>query len=270
MEQKENNEYYIFDTHAHYNDEKYEGILEDILKEGYKNGVRKIVNVGCDIESSNQSISLARNYNVFYAAVGLHPEMMGLEISKLENEYVKLKNILKNRTKEDKILAIGEIGLDYHYTKENKEVQREYFLKQLELANLNKLPVIIHCRDAAEDMYEILKGYKGMEGKIVFHCFQPNEKIAKLIKDNNYMVGLGGSITYNMNEKNIEIIRSMPNENIIFETDCPYLSPTSCRGKLNKSQNIKYVLDKLVNIKQEEKTSLAKQIYENSLRFFSL
>ena len=260
----------IFDTHAHYDDKKYSEDLDSVIMDNYNSGVDRIINIGCDIDSSIRSIELAKKYTHIYASIGLHPEVLQKPKEKIEKDFAEFENILKNLTKEDKVLAIGEIGLDYYYTKDNKEVQKEYFLKQLELAKKHHLIAILHCRDAAEDMYNILKNFDGLDGRIVLHCFQPNEKLAKLVVEKNFMIGIGGSITYKRNDNSLNVIKSIPTKNMILETDSPYLTPVPNRGKRNESKNIIYVIKRLAEILGENEISLAKQLYDNSVEFFGI
>ena len=260
----------IFDTHAHYDDERYIDDLDAVITDNYKSGVDKIVNVGCDIESSIKSMKLAKKYAHIYASIGLHPEVMEKSQQEIEREYKKLEDILKNLSAQDKVLAIGEIGLDYHYTKDNKEMQKKYFMKQLELAKKYNLIVILHCRDVAEDMYNILKDFSGLDGRIVLHCFQPNEKLARLVIERNFMIGIGGSITYKRNDNSLNIIKSIPTKNMMLETDSPYLTPVPNRGKRNESKNIAYVIKRLAEILEIDEEILAKQLYDNSTNFFGV
>lgn len=257
----------IFDTHAHYNDKAYEEDLDEVLNNCFESGIDKILNVGYDIESSKISIDLAKKYNQIYAAVGIHPyDAKG----NLESDLDKIEELLNSGIKNNKILAVGEIGLDYHYDDIDKQSQKEYFLKQLELAKKYNLPAIIHSRDADLDMYNIIKEEKEMNGKLLFHCFDPNEQIAGLVIDRGYMIAVGGNITYKRKQSSIDIIKSIPLEQIVLETDCPYLSPEPNRGKRNDSTNIKYIIKRLAEIKEIDEEELIKIVYENSIRFFSI
>lgn len=259
--------YKMFDTHSHYNDEVYKTDLDEVLKSCFESGVDKIVNVGDNIESSKKSVELSKEYNQIYATVGIHPcDTKG----DIEQDISEIENMIVSKTNESKIVAIGEIGLDYHYEDTDKQSQKEYFLKQIELAKKYNLPVVIHSRDAAQDMYDIIKEEKDMNGRLLFHCFQPNEQIADLIIKRGYMIAVGGNITYKRTQSNIDIIKSIPLEQIVVETDCPYLSPEPNRGKRNDSRNIYYVIDKLAEIKDMEPNKLAKILYENSMKFFGI
>lgn len=257
----------IFDTHAHYDDERYVDDLDYVIKDNYENGVKKIVNVSYDLESSRQSKNLADKYKNIYFAVGIHPE--GARES-VDDDIQELRRMLDENVDNKKLVAIGEIGLDYHYTKENKELQKDYFIKQLELAKYYNLPVIIHSRDASQDMYHILKDKEYESVKLVFHCFQPSDEIARLVVERKYMVGLGGNITFKRSQHSLDIIKSIPIEQIIVETDAPYMSPVPVRGMRNESKNIKYVIEKLAEIKEMKVETLEKILYENSIKFFDI
>lgn len=255
----------IFDTHAHYDDERYSEDLEHVIEDNYKNGVLRIVNASYDLPSSIKSKELADKFDIIYFALGIHPEGVNENI---EQDMIKLESLIKENINNDKLVAIGEIGLDYHYTKENSALQKEYFIKQLEFAKKYNLPVIIHCRDASLDMYNILndKKYEGM--KIVFHCFQPSDDIAKLILKRKYMVGLGGNITYKRSKHSLDIIKLIPIDQIMVETDAPYMSPTEVRGTRNESKNIKYVIQRLAEIKGVDANILEEVLYDNSVNFY--
>lgn len=257
----------IFDTHAHYNDEAYDKDLEQVLNKCFESSVDKILNVGYDIESSKISIGLAKKYDKIYAAVGIHPyDAKG----NVDEKISKIDSLLSNDIIQNKILAVGEIGLDYHYEDIDKELQREYFLKQLELAKKYNLPAIIHSRDANLDMYNIIKEEKNMNGKLLFHCFDPNEQIASLVIDRGYMIAVGGNITYKRKQSAIDIIKSIPIDQIVVETDCPYLSPEPNRGKRNDSSNIIHIIKRLAEIKEIDERELTIKLYENSIKFFNI
>jgi len=257
----------IFDTHAHYDDERYLEDLDNVIKDNFKNGVEKIVNASYDLESSIKSKELSDKYERIYFAIGIHPE--GVRES-INEDIQELRNILEKNKNNRKLVAIGEIGLDYYYTKENKELQKEYFIRQLELAIEYNLPVIIHSRDASEDMYHILKNKKYENLKLVFHCFQPTDEIAKLIIDRKYMIGLGGNITFKRSQHSLDIIKSIPIEQIMVETDAPYMSPVPVRGTRNVSKNIKFIIQKLSEIKEIPLNELEDNLYINSIKFFDI
>ncbi|MDD2627492.1 MAG: TatD family hydrolase [Clostridia bacterium] len=259
--------YRIFDTHAHYDDERYKKDLDEVIKQGTKEGVEKIINASFDIKSSKEAIKLSAKYDNIYYAIGIHPESASNVTS---TDVEELEKIIQEKSTDKKFVAIGEIGLDYYYTKENKEDQKKLFNKQLKIAQKYKKPIVIHCRDAAEDMYNIIKSEEYRDNKIAFHCFQPSELLTKLIIERKYMIGIGGNITYNRNEKSLEIIKKIPVSQMLFETDAPYLSPVPQRGKRNESRYIKHVIEKVAEIKQIDSEGLAKRVYKNSINFFGV
>lgn len=254
----------IIDVHAHYEDEKYSNDREDVIKRQFDFGVDYIINAGAGIESSKGAIEVAKQYDNIYCTIGIHPEFVdcGENIEKLKKLYVD--NL------DAKIVAIGEIGLDYHYTKENKEAQKELFKNQLEFAYSVGLPVQIHSRDAGIDTIEVLENTKLKPEKIMFHCFDLNEQTAKYIIEKGYSISLGGNITYNRKESAINVIKNMPIEKIMTETDSPYLAPESRRGSRNESINIKEVIEKIASIKEMTAEETAKILYNNAIKFYGL
>lgn len=257
----------IFDTHAHYDDERYAKDLDLVIKDNYNNGVKKIVNVSYDLDSSKRSKVLSDKYENIYFAIGIHPE----GVSKNINQDIQdIETMIKEYNKDSKLVAVGEIGLDYHYTKENKELQKEYFINQLDLAKKYALPVIIHCRDASDDMFHILNDDKYKNLNIVFHCFQPTDAITNLAIKRRWLIGLGGNITYKRSKHSIDLIKLVPLDQIIVETDAPYLSPEPLRGTRNESKNIKYVIEKLAEIKNIDVETLQQILYDNSLKFYRI
>ena len=257
----------IFDTHAHYDDERYKYDLDKVLQDNYKNGVEKIVNASCDLDSSKKSLELSLMYDNIYYAVGVHPEAVR---DSVEEDILQIEEMIKNGLSKTKLVAIGEIGLDYHYTKENKELQKLYFIMQMDLAIKYNLPVIIHMRDASDDMFHILKDKKYEKLNLVFHCFQPADSIVNLVLKRNYMVGIGGNITYKRSKHSLDLIKSIPLDKILVETDAPYMAPVPVRGARNESKNIKYVIEKLSEIKEVDVDSLQDILYKNSLKFFKI
>lgn len=231
----------IFDAHAHYDDEQFDEDRDLIIKELKEGGVTGVLNCGASLEGCIKSVKLAGKYDFFYAAVGIHPE----EADKFEeNTIEQLKNLAKN----DKVKAIGEIGLDY-YWEENpeREVQKKVFIRQMELAEELKLPVIIHDRDAHEDTLNIIKQFKGVTGEI--HCFSGSVEFARECLKLGYYIGFTGVITFKNARKIIEVVRKVPIDRILLETDCPYMAPVPFRGKRNRSEYIKYMIEKVAEIK---------------------
>lgn len=274
-----------FETHAHYDDKKFEEDREDILKKIYHSGVTRCINMGCNIESSKVSIEIANNHEFIYAAVGLHPE----EIPQSEDELWKTiqqikelvtnnritdsqaKNNTINSSKETckKVVAIGEIGLDYYWRQDNKELQKKAFIKQIELASDLNLPVSIHTRDAIDDMIAIIRKYKISSGGVL-HCCPFNRELVKHGLENGLYIGFGGTSTFKNSKNAEEIINMVPDDRILIETDSPYLAPEPKRGTRNDSSNLKYVIEKLAKYKGIEADEMAKITYKNASDLFKV
>ena len=229
----------IFDSHAHYDDARFDADREKILSDMPKNNVCGIINCGTDIATSLFSLKLAEKFPFIFAAVGYHPESV--------NHNAKFdKNKLMELAKNKKVVAIGEIGLDYYWEKDFKEKQIDFFEKQLCLAKELDLPVIIHDREAHADTLEILKKHKP---KGVLHCFSGSVEMAREIIKLGLYVGVGGVITFKNSKKLAEIVKEIPLEKILLETDAPYLAPEPHRGKTNNSAYILFVANKIAEIK---------------------
>lgn len=248
----------IFDTHAHYTDEQFANDLQQLLTSMHNDSnVSEIITCGTDIQSSIECISLSERYPFVYAAAGYHPE----ELTRTSVDINKLKKLISN----EKVVAIGEIGLDYYWNKENKQKQKEGFIAQLNLAKEFNLPVIVHDRDAHGDTLEILKHHKS---KGVVHCFSGSVEMATDIVKLGMYIGVGGVITFK-NAKNLpEVIDATPIEKILLETDSPYLSPEPFRGKRNDSSLIIYIAEKISNIKGISKEKILKITRENAYQLF--
>ena len=229
----------IFDTHAHYDDAQFDTDREALLQSLNENGIGRVVNIGANIESTKSSVALAEKYPFIYAAVGVHPS----DADQLdENVYQWLKSL----TAHEKVVAVGEIGLDYYWDKEAavRENQRKWFVRQLELARECKLPVSVHSRDAAKDTLDIVKQHGHDVGGVI-HCFSYGVELAR-----EYLnMGVGGVVTFS-NAKNIkEVVAYAPMDRLVIETDCPYLAPVPNRGKRNSSLNLPYVVRTISEIK---------------------
>lgn len=249
----------IFDTHAHYDDEKFNEDRYTLIEEMHENGVCNIINIGCDIPSSQASIDLAKKYDFIYAAVGVHPTECG-EMTD------KDLDILSDYAKYTKVVAIGEIGLDYYWDNVDKQVQKHWFRKQLDLAYSLDLPVVIHSRDATQDTYDIIKESKVRKG--VIHAFSGSKEFAKLYTDMGFYIGVGGVVTYKNAKKLVEAVEVTDLDRILLETDSPYLSPTPLRGTRNNSQNIEYVANKIGEIKQISAEKVLDRCRENAFVLF--
>lgn len=228
----------IFDTHAHYDDSAFDEDRNSVLDMIFNNGVCGVVNQGTNVKTSEFSISLAQNYNGIYAAVGLHPECLD------ENSIDDIEKI-KKLALHNKVVAIGEIGLDYYYDIP-KELQKTVFAKQLELAAELDMPVNIHDREAHGDTLEFLKKYRP---KGIVHCFSGSVEMAKEVIKLGMYIGIGGVVTFKNARKAVEVTEMLPLDRLVLETDCPYLSPVPFRGKRCDSSLIKYTAERIAEIK---------------------
>lgn len=249
----------IFDTHSHYDDAQFDADRNDLLKSLPQKGVIGVVSCGCDPESTRFNAGLAEQYDYIYFAAGLHPENLeGLKMDELDE--------IERYAKEEKCVAIGEIGLDYHWMASSKEVQKEFFAAQCELANKLDMPVIVHDREAHADTLAILKQYRP---KGVLHCFSGSAETAKEIVKMGMYIGLNGVATFKNARKSIEAAKAIPIERLVLETDCPYLAPVPHRGKRNDSSFIPFIAEQLgeeLGIPAQELLNItaqnAKRLYE--------
>lgn len=253
----------IFDTHIHLNDEKLYENLEINIKEAKELGINKFLCVGWDYESSLLAVKIANEYEDVYAAIGYIPT----EYKKWnENSISLLENLLKTSKK---IVAIGEIGLDYYWEKEDdvKKIQKDMFIKQIELANKYNLPVSIHCRDAIQDGYDILNEYKVNEAGVM-HCYSGSLEMAKLFIKLGFKIAFGGVLTFKNSIVTKQVLTNISLDDVVLETDAPYLAPMPYRGKINLPKYIKNTslfASDLLNI---DNNLFEKKVYENSLKIF--
>ena len=231
----------IFDTHAHYDDRQFEEDREELLGSMRENGVELIVDAGSDIASWDKIEQLTDRYPFIYGAIGVHPD----EVGELDEEKMKRMEQLLAR---EKMVAVGEIGLDYYWDKENRDLQKMWFIRQLELARQLDLPVIIHSREAAADTMEIMKQYAG-ELSGVIHCFSYSPEQAKEYVKMGFYLGIGGVVTFKNSRTLKEVVSYAPLDRILLETDSPYLSPEPNRGKRNSSLNLPYVAEQIAALK---------------------
>ena len=253
-----------FETHMHLDDEKFDKDREQIINKIWNQDVTLAINMGCDIESSIKSIEIANNNKFIYAAVGLHPE----NIPQTEKElWIILEKIKQIAIQNKKIVAIGEIGLDYYWTKDNIDLQKKAFIKQIEIANELNLPVSIHTRDAIDDMIAIIRKLK-IEKSGVLHCCPFNPELVKHSLEEGLYIGVGGTCTFKNSKNARKIIEIIPIDRILIETDSPYLAPEPLRGYRNDSSNLKYIVQKIAEFKNMEPEEIANITYENARRLF--
>lgn len=253
----------IFDSHAHYDDDWFDEDREELLARFPENGIDYVVNIGADMRTSKNTIALTEKYPFFYGAVGVHPN----EVDKMTEADIET---LRDWSKLDKIVAIGEIGMDYHYEEPPKEVQAKWFERQIELAKEVKLPMVIHSRDAAYDTYEIMKVCHAEQAGGVVHCFSYAKEMAKKFLDMGFYIGIGGVLTFKNGKKLKEVMEYVPMDRVLLETDCPYLAPEPFRGRRNCSVYLTYVLEKMAEIKEitvEEAGEITKQ---NAMKMYRI
>ena len=248
----------FFDSHSHYNDEKFDEDREQILEEIYKAGVTKVIVAGYDINSSKKAVDLSKKYKYIYAICGISPN----DIAETENEIKQQIEQIEKIAQSTKIVGIGEIGLDYYWNKENKELQKKAFINQIKLADKMDLPIIIHTREAVMDTIQILKE-NTPKRKGVFHCCPLNIELIKEGLKLGFYISLAGPITFKNSKNADEIIQMIPLEKMLIETDSPYLAPEPNRGTRNDSRNLKYLVEKIAQVKQREPEEIAKIIYNN-------
>lgn len=253
----------LIDTHSHYNDEKFDNDRDEVIQNITNSGITTIINAGYSLESSKRAIEIANNYDFMYATVGVSPN----DIENLKNNYIEQ---IKEMAKEQKVIAIGEIGLDYYWNKENKETQKEIFIKQVELANQLGLPIVIHTRDAVMDTIDILKNKVNCNKKGVFHCCPLNTELIKEGLKLGFYISFAGPITFKNSKNAEEIVKMVPIDRILIETDSPYLSPEPVRGTRNDSRNIKYIAQKIAQIKNMPIENIAEQIQKNAKTIFKI
>lgn len=253
----------IFDSHAHYDDKAFDEDRDELLSSFKNNGIEYVADIGADMDSSRMAVKLAQKYSFIYAAVGLHPDA----VEENTDENIKM---LRELSRHDKVVAIGEIGLDYHYEPEKKEEQKKCFEVQINLARSENLPMIIHSREAAKDTLDIMKYYSAGEIGGVIHCFSYGREMAREYLDMGFYIGVGGVLTFNNAKKLKEVVEYTPLENIVIETDCPYLSPVPNRGKRNSSLNLPYVVKSISDIKGISEQEVIDVTCSNAMKMYRI
>lgn len=253
----------IIDTHMHLFDKKYDGIRNDVIEESLQMNIKKMIAVGYDYKSSLEAIKLSKEYSFIYVAIGLHP-------SEVQKENDKELKWIYDLAKESKVVAIGEIGLDYYWDKSYKELQKELFKKQIEIANKLDLPIIIHCRDAIQDTFDLLKSNLKQDKclKGVLHCYSGSVEMAKEFIKLGYYLGIGGVLTFKNSKELKKVVEEISLDKLLTETDSPYLAPTPHRGEINKPAYIPLIIDEIANIKNEKKEIIENIMYNNAITLF--
>lgn len=252
----------IFDSHAHYDSHQFDEDRDNLLKRMQEHGIGTIINSAADWDSITEVVELAENYPFLYAAVGLHPDEVG-DLNEERFAYVK------SQCQKSKVVAVGEIGLDYYWDNESHEIQKKWFIRQLELARELDLPVVIHSRDAAEDTLKIMKEHaQGLRGSI--HCFSYSKELAREYVKMGFYIGVGGVVTFKNGKKLKEIVEEIPLDRILLETDCPYLAPVPYRGKRNSSLYLSYVAQEIADLKGITYEEVVAQTEQNGKELFRI
>ena len=247
----------FFDSHSHYNDEKFNEDREKIIKDTFESGITKFVCAGYNIPSSLFSLELSKKYEYIYSICGISPNDIPQSEQELWKSIDEIIQIVKEKNSK-KLVAIGEIGLDYYWNKENSDLQKQAFIKQIELANEMKLPIVIHSRDASVDTIDIIRNHRVKKAGI-FHCCQLNQELVRQALELGYYISFAGPITFKNSKNAPDVVKMVPLDRILIETDSPYLSPEPNRGKRNDCRNVKYVAQKIADIKENSLEEVAKK-----------
>lgn len=251
----------IFDTHSHYDDEAFDDDREELFRAFPGQGIGMIVTVGADIATSRAAIELAETHEHIYAAIGVHPSDTG-GMTDADIDWLRI------HSSDEKVVAIGEIGLDYHWKEPEPSVQKIWFERQITLAKEVNLPIIFHSRDAAEDTMKMICDTKAYDCGGVIHCYSYSKEMAKEYVKMGYFIGVGGVVTFKNARKLKETVEAIPLEHIVLETDCPYLAPEPNRGKRNDSSNLVYVADEIARIKGTTREEVIRVTEENARKLY--
>ncbi len=247
----------IFESHAHYDDAAFDADREELLNQCRQQGIETIINVSASLDSIKSTLALAEKYPFIYGAAGVHPD----EVGALNEETFAW---LREQCRHPKIAAVGEIGLDYYWDKEKHELQKYWFCRQMELAKELELPIIVHSREAAADTLEAVRTAHSPKLRGVIHCFSYGPELAAEYLNMGYYIGIGGVVTFKNAKKLKEVVKMLPLERILLETDCPYLAPEPNRGKRNSSLNLTYVAEAIAQLKGIEAEEVIRVTNENA------
>lgn len=251
----------IFESHAHYDDRQFDEDRYEVIQSLRAEGVDKVINVAADMHSSIRSIELAKKYDFIYATIGVHPHDVK---SMMEEDLERLIALAVY----DKVVAIGEIGLDYFYENSPKEIQKLWFREQMTIAKELELPIIVHSREASQDTFDLIKEAKAHTVGGVVHCYSGSKEMAQQYVEMGFYLGIGGVVTYANARTLKEVVKTIPIESLLLETDCPYLSPVPNRGKRNDSRNLKHIAEMIAEIKGLEYEEVLQKTYDNATRLF--
>ena len=250
-----------FDTHAHYDDKRFNDDRDELLRSMESAGIRLILNSASSLRSARFSLKMADSYPFIYASVGVHPH----DSKSMTDDTV---SDLEKLSSHPKAMAVGEIGLDFHYDFSPRDVQKKRFREQLELAMQIKKPVIIHERESLSDTMEIISDYRDLTG--VFHCFSGSWEVAKIILDMGWYLSFTGVITFKNARRVLEVLEKIPADRMMLETDCPYMSPEPMRGRRNSSLHLPYIAEKIAEVRGITLDDVAELTMNNGLQFFGI
>ncbi|MEC2076582.1 TatD family hydrolase [Metabacillus fastidiosus] len=253
----------LFDTHAHLNALQYENDVEEVIQRALDEGVSEIVVVGFDRETIERAMELIEEYDFIYAAIGWHP-VDAIDMTDKDLQWIR------ELSEHPKVVAIGEMGLDYYWDKSPKDIQKEVFRKQIALAKEVKLPIIIHNRDATADVVAILEEEGASEVGGIMHCFTGSLEVAKQCMDMNFYISFGGPVTFKNAKKPKEVVQEIPLDRLLIETDCPYLTPHPFRGKRNEPGYVKYVAEEIAKLRNLSYEEIAKKTSDNGKKIFGI
>lgn len=253
----------LFDSHAHYDDDQYDKDRNEVILRAKEKGVGYILTASADVASSVESIALSQKYDFIYAAIGVHPH----NVLDLNNNII---SALKDFATYPKVVAIGEIGLDYYYDNSPREAQKIWFARQISLAIDLKLPIIVHDREAHEDTVSILKSENAKEVGGVLHCYSGSVEMAREVLEQNFMISIAGPVTFKNANRLLEVVKYIPDDRLMIETDSPYLAPEPLRGTRNESSNIKLIAQKIAKIKGKPLEYIEEITTSNAKRLFAI
>ncbi len=261
----------FFDSHCHLDDERFDEDRQKLIEDIKKANITKLISAGYSIEGSKKGIELSKKYDEIYTTCGISPNDIPQSEEELWKDIETIRDFVKENIKDNKIVAIGEIGLDYYWEKDlqRRELQKQAFIKQIEMANTFQLPIVIHTREAVMDTIEILKK-NSVDKKGVFHCCPFNRELVKEALKLGYYISFAGPVTFKNAKNANEIIEMVPNEKILIETDSPYLAPEPVRGTRNDPRNVTYIAQKIADVKNKTIEEMAKITYLNALRIFNI
>ena len=260
----------IFDTHAHYDDRKFDSDRDELMKNLVSSGIGRVVDIGADIDSTRRAIALANQYDFIYAAAGVHPS----DVDCLDERSFQWLTWTVEESVEEKgkIVAVGEIGLYYYWEKdqERRNRQKYWFERQMELARSTGLPVVIHSREAAKDTWDMMNGLKCEDIGGVIHCYSYSVEMARNYLNKGFYLGIGGVVTYKNARVLKEVVQYAPLDRIVLETDCPYLTPEPNRGKRNSSLYLPYVIETIAGLKGISKEEVEAVTWENGTKMYRM